>query len=48
MKVVVITKDGFLTTKDIEDVKSDDLQIFKGTEEECTNIIHGNGPTIKK
>lgn len=48
MRVVVITKEGFLTTKDPKDVRSDDLQIFEGTEEECTNIIHGKGPTIKK
>jgi hypothetical protein len=39
--VVVITNNGFLTVKEEGKVQSTDTIIYKGTEEECIDKIHG-------
>lgn len=39
--VVVITNNGFLTVKKECDVEPSDNIIYKGTEEQCINKIHG-------
>ena len=41
LKIVVVTSNGFLTTKDPNQIKSDDVKVFEGTEEECVKLIHG-------
>ena len=38
---VVITKNGFLTTKKKEDILETDTVVREADKEECSRIIHG-------
>lgn len=40
MEIVVITKDGFMTSKKPDEVLETDDVLFKGNPEECNNFIH--------
>lgn len=40
MEIVVITKDGFITSKKPEEVLSTDTVMYEGTPKECNNFIH--------
>lgn len=43
--VVVVTANGFLTTKNKKEVLSTDERVFVGTRNECQNVIHGKKVT---
>jgi hypothetical protein len=40
MVIVVITKDGFMTSKKPDEVLKTDERMFEGTPEQCNNFIH--------
>ena len=40
MEIVVITKDGYMTSKEPSKVLSTDDVMFKGNNKECNNFIH--------
>ena len=40
MEVVVITKDGFMTSKKPNEILDTDEVMFKGNPKECNNFIH--------
>jgi hypothetical protein len=40
MEIVVITKNGFMTSKEPKDVLGTDTVMYEGTPKECNNFIH--------